>query len=396
MATASTTGTDSIDRLLAGAVERGEIPGTAALAANAGGVTYRGAFGTRGGGARWTPDTVAWLASMSKMIVCIGALQLVERELLDLDVPLGGLLPQLAEPQVLTGFDDEGGPLVRPAAAPVTLRALMSHTAGNGYHFWDADVLRYQQGCGLPSVIECREAALSTPLMFDPGTSWEYGVNIDWVGKAVERASGLSLERYLRENVLDPLGMTSTSFILTDERRRRLAGMYARTPDGLVPIDFEITQEPEFFMAGGAIYGSPEDYLTLLRMLLANGTLDGARILRPETVTEAMRNQIGDLTIGGFASVDPASSYDVEFMPGITKKWGLLGMINGEATPGGRSAGSLFWAGLCNSYYWVDWANGNAGVLFTQILPFGDPAVIRLFDEFEGVARTLLPAGLHR
>jgi CubicO group peptidase (beta-lactamase class C family) len=387
--TNSAAAADQIDLLLAAAVDRDEVPGVAALAADTNGVTYSGASGTRKGDDSWTADSVIWLASMSKMIVCIGALQLVEQGKLDLDAPLGALLPQLDKLQVLEGFDDAGHPLLRPAAAPVTLRKLMSHTAGNGYHFWDANVLRYQQTHGLPSMIECRESTLTTPLVFDPGTAWEYGTNIDWVGKAVEKASGFSLEDYLRQYALDPLGMKDTSFVLSADRRTRLAGMYARTSDGLVPIEFEVTQEPEFFMGGGGMYGSPADYLTLLRMLLANGTLNGVQILRPDSITEAMRNQIGELTIGKFTSVDPVSSYDVDFLPGTTKKWGLLGMINMEETPGGRSAGSLFWAGLCNSYFWVDWNKGNAGVICTQILPFADPQVLALFDQFENAARTL-------
>ena len=387
--TTSATATERIDLMLAGAVDRGEVSGVAALAANADGVTYSGAFGTSRGDDAWTPGTVTWLASMTKVIVCVGALQLVERGLLDLDAPLGALLPPLAEPQVLEGFDDAGRPRLRPASTPVTLRTLMSHTAGNGYHFWDANVLRYQQVEGLPNIIECREASLATPLMFDPGTAWEYGMSIDWVGKAVERAAGLSLEDYLRQHVLDPLGLRHTSFVLSEALRSTLAGMNARTPDGLVPIDFEITQQPEFFMGGGGMYGSPSDYLTFLRMLLGNGTLNGVQILRPETVAEGMRNQIGEHTVGTIVTADPLSSNDVDLLPGTTKKWGLLGMINMEETPGGRSAGSLFWAGLCNSYYWVDWAKGNTGVICTQILPFADPQVLDLADQFENAARAL-------
>jgi methyl acetate hydrolase len=387
--TASTMTTDQIDRLLSGAVERGAVPGVAALAANTEEITYSGAFGSRKGDAPWAVDTVAWLGSMTKIIVAVGALQLVERGQLDLDAPLGALLPQLAAPQVLEGFDGDGRPRVRPARGAVTLRRLLSHTAGNGYHFWNADVARYQEVQGLPGIIECREATLTTPLLFDPGTSWEYGMNIDWVGKAVEAVSGQRLEDHLRANVLDPLGMRDTSFVISPDHRTRLAGMNFRTPDGLAAIEFEMTQEPEFQMAGGAMYGSPADFLTFLRMLLAHGTVDGVQILTPESVHEARRNQIGELTIGRIETVDPGSSNDVEFMPGTTKKWGLLGMINMEDTPGGRSAGSLFWAGLPNCYYWVDWSKGHTGVIFSQILPFGDHEVLDLFDGFENAVRTL-------
>jgi len=387
--TARTVHTQDIDQLLTASVDSGEIPGLSALAVTSAGTRYSGSFGARADGAPWTEHTVAWLGSMTKMIVAIGALQLVEQGRLDLDADLGTLLPALAEPKVLLGFDDTGRPRVRPANGAVTLRRLLSHTAGNGYHFWNADVLRYQEVEGLPGIIECREATLTTPLLFDPGTAWEYGMNIDWVGKAIEAVSGQDLEQYLRVSVLDPLGMSTTSFRLGPALRGELAAMNFRSPDGLVRIEFEMTQEPEFLMAGGAMYGSPADYLTLLRMILGGGAVDGVRILREDTVAKALTNQIGDLAFGKITTVDPGSSNDVEFLPGTTKKWSLLGLLNVEETPGGRSAGSLFWAGLANSYYWVDRDKGNAGVLFTQILPFGDHAVLELFDRFENAVRAL-------
>jgi len=387
--TAPTVSTQDIDRLLTAAVDSGEIPGLSALAVTGDGTRYSASFGERADGAPWSENTVAWLGSMTKMIVAIGALQLVEQGRLDLDADLGSVLPLLAEPKVLEGFDDEGRPKVRPATGAVTLRRLLSHTAGYGYHFWNADVLRYQDVAGLPRIIECREATLTTPLLFDPGTAWEYGMNLDWVGKAIEAASGQDLEQYLRGSILDPLGMSATSFRLGPALREELAAMNFRSPDGLVRIEFEMTQEPEFLMAGGAMYGSPADYLTLLRMVLGGGEVDGVRILREDTVIEALSNQIGDLTIGKIMTVDPGSSNDVDFLPGTTKKWSLLGLLNVEETPGGRSAGSLFWAGLPNAYYWVDRDKGNAGVLVTQILPFGDHAVLELFDRFENAVRTL-------
>lgn len=285
---------------------------------------------------------------------------------------------------MLDGFDDAGQPVTHSTTTPVTLRHLLTHTAGNGYHFWHADVQRYQQVMGLPGIIECREVTLTTPLMHEPGSAWVYGMNIDWVGKAIEKISGGTLEEYLRANILDPLGMKDTSFIIGSDRRARLAGMHVRTPEGeLVQVPFEMTQEPEFQMAGGAMYGSVDDYVTLLRMLLGNGTLNGVAILAPETVEAARRNQIGDLGVGPIATVDPGSSNDVDFLPGQPKKWGLLGMINVDPTPNGRSAGSLFWAGLGNTYFWVDWDNGDCGALFTQILPFGDHKVLDAFDAFE-------------
>jgi len=379
-----------IDRLLAAAVGSGEIPGVCAVAVTADGTRYSGSFGNRAAGLPWTEDTVAWLGSMTQPITVIGALQLVEQERLELDRGLGDVLPELARPQVLEGFDDGGRPVLRPARTPITLRHLITHVAGNGYHFWNGNVRKYQEVTGLPSIVECRNVTLShTPLMFEPGTAWEHGMNIDWVGKVIERVTGQDLEEYLRQNVLDPLAMSATSFRLSPPLRENLAVMNARTPGGLTPIEFEMTQDPEFLMGGGGLYGSASDYLILLQMLLGSGQVDGTRILRWETVDEAFRNQIGDLAIGKITSADPASSNDFELMPGITKKWGLLGLYNVQETPGGRSSGSLSWAGLPNVYFWVDRDKGNAGALFTQILPFADPAVLDLFDRFENAVRAL-------
>lgn len=387
--TATVGSTGQIDAVLSAAITDGRVPGVAAVAGNAEGTTYAGAFGHRVGSEPFTPDTVTWLASTTKAIVAVAALQCVERGELDLDAPLGELLPQLAEPQVLEGYDEDGAPRLRPARTPITLRNLLSHTAGYGYHFWNANVLRYQGENDIPNIIECREATLATPLSFDPGSAWEYGMNIDWAAKAVEAVSGRSIGDYLRDNVLDPLGMRDTTFTLSADHRTRLAGMNVRTPDGLAAIEFEIPQEPEFQMGGGGMYGSPSDYLRFLRMLLRRGELDGARILAPETVDMARGNQIGDLTVGRIPTVDPGSSNDVDFLPTTTKKWSLLGMLNVERTPAGRSAGSLFWAGLCNSYYWVDWDADECGLIVTQILPFADPIVLDLFDEFESRVRAL-------
>lgn len=378
-------GTDA-DRVLEQAVADGEVPGVAALAADETGVIYEGAFGkrTQGQDAAMTPDTVGWIASMTKAITSVAAMQLVEQGKLSLDEPLGALLPELAAPQVLEGFANDGSPRLRPARRPITLRRLLSHTAGFCYSIWNAEMLRYEQQAGVPGIIECKDAALNLPLVFDPGERWEYGINIDWAGKAVEAVSGQRLEAYLRANIFGPLGMNDSGFVLGAAQRERLAGMHARNADGsLAVIPFELPQEPEFYMGGGGLYSTGRDYLAFLQMLLHGGSFNGARVLQPETVAEMARNQIGDLTVGLLTTAIPASSNDAEFFPGMVKKWGLGYMITTEEAPTGRSPGSVAWAGLANTYYWLDPAKRLTGVLLTQILPFADAAVLGCFDRFE-------------
>jgi len=376
----------AMDQVLDRAVAAGDVPGVVALAGDDTGLIYQGTFGMRevGGAQPMTLDTVFWIASMTKAATSVAAMQLVEQGRLDLDQPLGERLPELASPQVLDGFDETGVPLLRPARRPITLRHLLTHTAGFTYDIWNADMGRYAQHAGLPGIIECKNACLGAPLVFEPGDRWEYGINIDWAGKAVELASGQTLNDFLREHVFGPLGMADTGFVLGPSQRERLASMHARAEDGsLQAIPFEVPQEPEFFMGGGGLYSTGPDYLKFLQMLLGDGEYAGAHVLRPETVAEMGKNQIGDLTVGVLKTVQPGSSNDAEFFPGMVKKWGLGYMICTEEAPTGRSAGSLAWAGLANTYYWIDPSKRVAGVIMTQILPFADPTVLDLFGQFE-------------
>lgn len=378
----------TIDTALRDAAEARAVPGVVALAATADGRTlYQGAFGRRdlSAEAPMTADSVFWIASMTKAVTSLAALQLVERGRLELDAPLGRLLPLLADPQVLEGFDAAtGAPRLRPARRPVTLRALLTHTAGFGYGIWSEALGRYLEHTGLPAITTCRNDALRLPLLFDPGERWGYGINTDFVGKAVEAASGLSLDDYLREHVFGPLGMHDTGFLLTPSQRARLARMHQRGADGtLAPVEFEMPQQPEFFMGGGGLYGTAPDYLRFLRLVLNGGTLDGVRLLRPETAREMTRNQIGALRVAPLRTAIPPVSNDAEFFPGLPKGWSLAFQVNLSPAPTGRSAGGLGWAGLANTYYWLDPAKGVAGVILMQLLPFADARALDLFAAFE-------------
>jgi CubicO group peptidase (beta-lactamase class C family) len=229
---------------------------------------------------------------------------------------------------------------------------------------------------GLPGVSSCREAALTTPLLFDPGDRWSYGISIDYVGKAVEAASGQNLEDYFRANITGPLGMADTAFRIGPDQRARLSPMHARAPDGLVVVPFEVEQEPEFHMGGGGLYGTAPDYLRFARAILRGGELDGARILSPESVAEMSRNQIGALDVTTLRTAHPALSNDANFYPDMVQKWGLGFLLNSERDGHGRSPHSLAWAGLANTYYWIDPAAGVCGVVLTQVLPFADAAAL--------------------
>jgi CubicO group peptidase (beta-lactamase class C family) len=245
---------------------------------------------------------------------------------------------------------------------------------------------------GIPGVITCENAALALPLVFDPSERWDYGISIDWVGKAIERVSGQKLGDYLAEHLFDAIGMKDTGFRLEDERRTRLAGMHARDEAGkLARMEFEIPQHPEFQMGGGGLYGTASDYLAFQRVFLNEGRANGRPVLNPDTVRLMTENAIGDLHVRQLKTAVPHLSHDAEFFPGMLKKWSLGFMISTEPVPGGRSAGSLAWAGLGNTYFWIDPRAGITGVILMQLLPFADPKALALLDAFEQSVYAALP-----
>jgi methyl acetate hydrolase len=378
--------TSDIDRVLQTAVDRGDVPGVVAMATTRDGPCYEGAFGRRAlpGGAAMTPDTVFWIASMTKAITSTAAMQCVEQGKLALDRPIGELLPEIAAPQVLEGFDAAGEPRLRPATRPITLRHLITHTSGFVYEIWNADMLGYLEKTGTPGIISCQNAALALPLVFEPGEKWDYGIGIDWVGKAIERVSGQPLGDYFAAHLFGPIGMNDTAFKLRPEWRGRPAGMHARGPDGALSLmEFEMPQEPEFQMGGGGLYGTAADYLAFERVFLNGGRANGRQVLRPETVRLMSENAMGAINVRKLVTAIPPYSNDAEFFPGMVKKWGLGFMISTEPVAGGRSAGSLAWAGLGNTYFWIDPAKGVAGVILMQLFPFADAKSLALFDAFE-------------
>jgi CubicO group peptidase (beta-lactamase class C family) len=361
-----------IAKTLTDAVAAGDVPGVAATAATDKGVIFTGGAGTI------APDSVLSIASMTKAITAAAAMQQVERGKLALDEPVDRIVPELGKRQLLAGFGADGQPHFKPASKPITLRHLLTHTSGLGYDTWNADILKYCKATGTPAVGSCLNAALTTPLVFEPGERWEYGISIDWAGKMVEAASGLRLDRYLKENIFGPLGMVDTGFKVDEAMRYRRPRVYSRGPGGLVARDYiDLPQQPEFHMGGGGLYSTVGDYLKFTRVILAGG---GA-ILKPATVALMSRNAMGDVTCRPIKSQMPERSVDLDFVDGM--KWGLSFMINPTAFPGRRSAGSLTWGGLANSFYWIDPVKKVTGVWATQLLPFYDPRAVAAFENFE-------------
>lgn len=332
-----------------------------------------------------TPDTVLWIASMTKPVTGAAVMQLVEQGKLHLDRAADHILPELADIRVLDGFDQAGEPVLRAPKRDITLRHLLTHTAGFGRSIWNADLARYHEAKTIPPLLTGKHAALASPLTFDPGERWDYSTGLDWAGKMVEAVSGQKLGVYFKEHLFRPLGMDDTGFKITDGMRKRLAKVHRRSNEGSLTVtDFEIPQDPEFELGGGGLYSTIDDYAKFMRMILNEGKSDeGEPVLEPETLALMSANQMGDCRFQPMKTMDPKASNDFDIFPGMPKTWGFSFLINTEQAPTGRSAGSLAWAGLANSYFWIDQTRGIAGVLATQILPFADPAALGLSLDFE-------------
>lgn len=351
---------------------------------------YEGTAGKRvlGGDQEMTPDTVFAIFSTTKAITATAALQLVEEGKLDLDAPAKQYAPDIGTLQVIEGFDDAGEPRLRPPASDVTTRQLLTHSAGFGYDFFNAHYNRLAEEKGQPSVITATRKALMTPLLFDPGTKWEYGTNVDWAGQVVEGITGKRLGEVMAERIFEPCGITDMTFAIDDARRPRVAGMHARGADGsLTPMEFELPSPPEVDFGGHGLYGTVGDYMRFIRMWLNDGRGEHGQVLRPETVEMALQRHLADgLQVTALPGVIPTLSNDAEFWPGLPKSWSLPFMRNDEQAPTGRPAGGQGWAGLANLFYWVDRSNGIGGFWATQILPFGDPTSFGEYLAFESAA----------
>jgi len=378
---------NTADRLLRGAIASGDVPGVVAGVTDRERTIYESAFGERvlGQGPAMTTDTVMWIASMTKPLTGVAAMQMVEQGKLSLDEPASKVIPALGEVKVLAGWDGDS-PRLRDAKGTITLRNLLTHTAGYGYDIWNASIDKYLNVTGLPRTGTGRNIALTVPLASDPGTRWEYGIGIDWAGKMVEAASGQRLGDYFKQHIFGPLGMDSTAYRITPSMRARLAKVHQREADGSLSVTpFEVNQEPEFEPGGGGLYSTAGDYLRFIRMILNKGKGGGGgrQLLEPETVELMSRNSMGSLRVVKLPAARPSLSCDAEFFEGLPKTWGLTFMINEAVAPTGRPVGSLAWAGLGNTYFWIDPKNGIGGVHMAQVLPFVDPRALAGFYAFE-------------
>lgn len=366
-----------IDSTLNALIDRGDVAGVSALIYEGGEEVYFNALGMadREVGTPMSRSTIVQIYSMTKPLTGTALMQLVEQGRLNLDDPVSRYIPELADLRVYAGVDDNGELRTEAPRRPVTVRDLTRHTAGfynGGDHpvlqpLWEAADVRARDH----TLTELAEKLATYPLLFHPGEQWLYGPAVDMQALVVERVSGQPFDDYLREHVLDPLGMDETRYLVPEADRDRLSAAYLRGEDGTLgqlpnaeALAFN-TQEQVFTPGGWGLTSTLDDYMTFARMLLGEGTLDGVTILRPETVRLMATNQLDE------------NMEERSWLPskgqvgfGINFAVRLRPPVGGEENPG--TVGEFFWDGAASTLFWVDPDNELAAVLFVQLFPY-DP-----------------------
>ena len=375
---------NAIDDALGRPVGAKTIPGVVAMAADRSGVTYHGAFGSAdvGKGRPMREDDLFRIASMTKAITSTAAMQLLEQGKFALEDPVKQYLPEFADLKLFASFDSASGVYrLEPVSQMVTIRHLFTHTSGLGYNFTSPIVRDFKPRAG--------ENYRVGPLLFEPGQRWHYGTSTDQLGRLVEKISGEGLEDYFHRHIFMPLGMDDTFYNVPKDKQARLIPVHRRQANGSIALDSAqagpLVPQP---IGGGGLASTAADYIRFTRMILNDGQLDGARVLKPESVALMSRNQIGDIGVPALKTAMPERSADFTFIADGRDKWGLGFLITTDSVSGKRSAGSLSWGGIDNTYYWIDRTRGISGVILMQFLPFADPKALALYDAFErGVYR---------
>lgn len=374
----------SIDKVLQDAVAAGAVPSVAAIAADRNGVIYEGAAGPKAAGSDepLTVDTHFRIMSMTKMVATTAALQQVEKGTLNLDAPIADYCPEFADVQVLDGWDGDT-PRLRAPASQATVKQLVTHTAGLGYWFFSEDLVKWEAATSTPNVLSGANVVFTAPLLADPGTTYIYGINTDWLGKVVEAASGTTLDVAIKDGITGPLGMNETAFTLNEGWKDSTTPVHVKGEDGTwIDSGIELNQTPEYFAGGHGLYSTPRDYIKFQQALLGGGEFGGVRILQQGTVDQAFTNQIGDIDFPpAIPTADPNSTHEFNAGPGF--KWGYGLLLNTQDAPGMRRAYSGAWAGLCNTHFWVDPTSGICASIYSNFLPFVPPEALELYANYE-------------
>lgn len=381
----------TLEKVLENTVNRaGGAPGVVAMVTDRNGNIYEGAAGFRDLDTKvpMTTDTVFALFSTTKAITGAVLMKLIEEGKVSLKDPVKKYVPEIEDIMVLDSFNSDGTPKLRKPNKDITINMLMLHTAGFGYEFFSENDRRYRESKGVPSILTSTFDSIKSVLLFEPGERWNYGVNIDWVGKVIEAVCGKRLEEVMKEYIFEPLNMNDISFNPNTSMKGRRATIHTRDQNGLLTPkpDLILPEDPEMDMGGHGLYASIGEYMKFIRMILN----DGQGIFKKETIEQMAQNGLGELKSGGWLTSDTTLANDGEFFPGVQKSWSYTFQVNDEPLPTGRPAGQLMWAGLANLYYFIDRENGIGGFWATQMFPYQDPASYLGYVEFESAIYSIM------
>ncbi len=373
------SGASAISQFLSDAVARGDAPGIVAIVVDPDHVLYHEAFGKLNAekNVTMTKDAIFRIASMTKAVTSVGVMQLVEQGKLGLDDDVGKYIPSLKNKPVLAHVDDKTGTYdTRPSSRPITIRQLLTHTSGFGYSWSDPGVAIAQKKTGADN-----DSTL--PLVNDPGAQWTYGPSTRVLGDVVEKITGQRIDTYLEAHVLGPLGMRDTTFTVPKQKYARVVTVHQRSEKTITEVQNEATI-PATIRGDGGLFSTAADYSRFVQMVLNRGQLGATRILKAATIADMSTNQIGTLRVRLQPTAQPLRSKPFPLGAG-EDTWGFGFQIAAPKAPNPsmRSPGSLSWAGINNTFYWIDPQKQIGAVLLMQVLPFYDERAIRVLQGFE-------------
>lgn len=368
---------EEVTALMNEAVINSDLPAVVAIAVNKNGekIIYQYGKAIWVEDAKITTEHIFRIYSMTKLVTSIAALQCVENGLIGLDDDLADVLPEMCKIPILSD-----GKLIEPKNK-ITLRHLLTHTSGFGYSGATVKV------DGLNNEDWNYEDA---PRHFESGTDFLYGTSTDWAGKLVEKLTGITLEEYFKEHITKPLGMSRTFFNVPDSLHSLIVSKGHRGDDG----QQELTESPNripkrkvsYFSGGGGLFSTPSDYTKLLQCLLNEGKYSNGRIIKKETISEMVKNQIGDISLNPEGwYFDSGSCCNFNGLMDENSKWGLAFMIDGNSKSYGRQAGTVLWGGYMNTYFYIDFKSGIAASIYSQHIPFNHYETTSLFDRFSQI-----------
>jgi CubicO group peptidase (beta-lactamase class C family) len=377
--TLSEAGAAAIDSYLQQAIDTTHIPGMVAVVVNKDGILYQKAFGLRdtANNESMTTDTIFRLASMTKPVTSMGIMMLVEEGKVDLDAPVSAYLPELDDPQIFTSFNlQDGSYTAAPAQANYTVRQLLTHTSGLGYTF-TSDILTK----AMTGVQGARATRL--PLLFEPGTQWHYGESTRVLGEIIEAVSGQELAAFLHARIIDPLHMNDTAYDVPAEKNSRVATVHRSDGTRLVEAPNPAGAITSPHQGDGGLSGTASDYAQFIRLYLNGGSVDGgAQLIKPATLELMGQSGTGDVKVQTMHSTNKLTSEDFPVGAGVDTY--ALGFQRTEAAaPNMRSVGSLAWAGIFNTEFWIDPQKEIGAILLMQYMPFYDQDAIEVLQGFE-------------